>query len=141
MPETCYTPAELEECHKAYLECALWSSIVRCADAETGDTELNGDAPGLELSADFEEAFYDDLDDFLSTARVAYLIGRGESIWKPGQVGHDFWLTRNGHGAGFWDRSTYGFFDRIGRELTQLCKPYGEVDIYLDDDGHLAHDA
>lgn len=19
------------------------------------------------------------------------------------QVGHDFWLTRNGHGAGFWD--------------------------------------
>lgn len=20
------------------------------------------------------------------------------------QMGHDFWLTRNGHGVGFWDR-------------------------------------
>jgi hypothetical protein len=26
---------------------------------------------------------------------------------EPGQVGHDFWLTRNRHGAGFWDRG-YG---------------------------------
>ena len=25
------------------------------------------------------------------------------------QAGHDFWLTRNGHGTGFWDRpETYG---------------------------------
>ncbi len=22
----------------------------------------------------------------------------------PEQIGHDLWLTRNGHGAGFWDR-------------------------------------
>ena len=27
----------------------------------------------------------------------------------PSQAGHDFWLTRNHHGAGYWDRdpSTY----------------------------------
>ena len=27
-----------------------------------------------------------------------------ESGLHPDQCGHDFWLTRNGHGAGFWDR-------------------------------------
>ena len=24
--------------------------------------------------------------------------------WNAEQLGHDLWLTRNGHGAGFWDR-------------------------------------
>lgn len=140
MPETCYTPAELEECHRAYLACARWSSAI--AWTEDGEERsIQCDDSGLVLADDFEEAFYDDLDDFLSTARVAHLIGLGETIWKPGQVGHDFWLTRNGHGAGFWDRAVYGRLRRIGEELTDLCKPYGTVGLYVDDDGYLAHDA
>lgn len=24
--------------------------------------------------------------------------------YAAGQLGHDLWLTRNGHGVGFWDR-------------------------------------
>jgi len=24
--------------------------------------------------------------------------------WSDEQIGHDLWLTRGGHGAGFWDR-------------------------------------
>ena len=47
------------------------------------------------------------------------------------QIGHDFWLTRNGHGAGFWDR---GLGER-GDWLTAQCKPYGEADVYVGDDG------
>lgn len=38
------------------------------------------------------------------------------------QCGHDFALTRNGHGAGFWDR---GYGD-VGDRLTEACRPYGE---------------
>ena len=53
------------------------------------------------------------------------------------QAGHDFWLTRNGHGSGFWDR-----FDNLylgwGDVLTRVSEEYGEVYIYLGDDG-LAH--
>lgn len=45
------------------------------------------------------------------------------------QAGHDFWLTRNGHGAGFWDR---GLGDR-GDRLTAMSKPYGSVDLYTQD--------
>ena len=49
----------------------------------------------------------------------------------PGQLGHDLWLTRNHHGAGFWDRG-YG---PDGQRLTQLCKPMGTDDAYIGDDG------
>jgi hypothetical protein len=42
------------------------------------------------------------------------------------QAGHDFWLTRNGHGAGFWDRpEIYGA--EIAQELTRASKACGET--------------
>lgn len=50
------------------------------------------------------------------------------------QIGHDFTLTRNGHGAGFWDR---GLGD-IGKRLTEACKPYGEAHAYVSVDEGVA---
>lgn len=39
------------------------------------------------------------------------------AVWHSGynweQAGHDFWLTRNGHGAGFWDRGLKDIGDRL----------------------------
>jgi hypothetical protein len=46
------------------------------------------------------------------------------------QAGHDFWLTRNRHGAGFWDRG-YG---AVGDRLTAAAHAYGSVDLYAGDD-------
>ena len=43
------------------------------------------------------------------------------------QNGHDFWFTRNHHGAGFWDR---GYPDEIGDALTVAAHAFGEA--YLD---------
>lgn len=46
--------------------------------------------------------------------------------WK--QVGHDLWLTRNGHGVGFWDREEiYG--DGLCRILTAMAKAMGGHDV------------
>lgn len=48
----------------------------------------------------------------------------GDNIEK---AGHDFWLTRNGHGAGFWDRpEIYG--DEAAAELTRACEFAGSSD-------------
>jgi hypothetical protein len=47
------------------------------------------------------------------------------------QAGHDFWLTRNGHGAGFWD----GDWPETGDALTAASKEFGEVSLYVGDDG------
>ena len=51
-------------------------------------------------------------------------------IYNWAQAGHDYWLTRNGHGAGFWDRG----LGEIGDVLTKACE-YTEVHAYLGDDG------
>jgi len=49
------------------------------------------------------------------------------------QLGHDFWLSRNGHGAGFFDREN----GAKGDELQRAAKVYGSVDIYVGADGKL----
>src|SRR5208337_4573832 len=44
--------------------------------------------------------------------------------------GHDFWLTRCGHGAGYWD----GDYPTSGDGLTEASKSFGDVDLYVGDD-------
>lgn len=50
---------------------------------------------------------------------------------QPGmaQAGHDFALTRNGHGAGFWD----GGWPVYGDVLTRIARSFGEVSLYVSD--------
>jgi hypothetical protein len=57
-----------------------------------------------------------------------------EAIGEKGyeQLGHDIWLTRNGHGAGFFDHS----YDHE-KELMNAAKALREVDLYIGDDGKL----
>lgn len=46
-------------------------------------------------------------------------------------AGHDFFLTRNGHGAGFWDGDwAYG-----KDELTAIAESFGPSEPYAGDDG------
>lgn len=51
-------------------------------------------------------------------------------------AGYDFWLTRNGHGAGFWDgdwpapQATF---------LTDASEEIGSFELYLGDDGRIYH--
>jgi hypothetical protein len=51
-----------------------------------------------------------------------------------GIAGHDFWLTRNGHGAGFWDGD---WEEPIATRLTDASKAFGECNLYVGDDGKL----
>ena len=42
---------------------------------------------------------------------------------------HDFWLTRNGHGVGFWDRpEMYG--EEMAKSLTGLAQTFPNVGIF-----------
>ena len=60
---------------------------------------------------------------------------RGEQWCIAELAGHDFALTRNGTGTGFWDRG----LGEIGDMLTEECKPYGEhrVIIEVDNDDNI----
>ena len=48
------------------------------------------------------------------------------------RAGHDFWLTRNRHGAGFWDGD---WEEAVGERLTAASHAFGEIDWYIGDDG------
>ena len=112
----------------SYLEAALWSS--------TGEDEepLDDEHDLTDVSDATLEAARSDLDGFLKANHG--LITRAINNPDYGgmeQVGHDFWLTRNGHGAGFWDRG----LGELGDELTKNTKPFGGVDLYVGDDGKI----
>lgn len=50
-----------------------------------------------------------------------------------GQVGHDFWLTRNGHGAGFYD----GDYPIFGDVLGSIASTFKNIDLVLGDDNKI----
>ena len=49
-------------------------------------------------------------------------------------AGHDFWLTRAGHGAGFWDGDLP---KELGDRLTEAAGKAGNREPYIGDDGSI----
>lgn len=93
-----------------YMDAALWTNA-----------SSTGISPALEAS------MLADARKFLSKAEVMLPINEMD------RAGHDFWLTRNREGAGFWD----GFWGEDGDTLTELAQEFPEVDVYVGDDGLL----
>lgn len=47
------------------------------------------------------------------------------------ELGRDWWLTIEGHGAGYWDRG----LEEVGEKLTHECQGYSDiVSFYVDPD-------
>lgn len=99
---------------QAYKEAALWTEELLVTEGfdftEWDFTREASDAIETEVSR-FITAAADVIDDDENYA----------------QLGHDLWLTRNGHGAGFWDRGT----GAKGERLTELAKIQGEASIWI----------
>lgn len=109
---------------RSYLGTALWST----PNGETGG--MFDETHSIEDFADEAvDKAHDDIDDFVR-ANLRDLEATGAS---DSRNGHDFWLTRNRHGAGFWDRN-YG---AVGERLTEAAQGYGEQVIFEGDDGRL----
>ena len=106
-----------------YIECALWAS--------TNDEGEPLDALyGFgDLAPETREQMEQDCTDFLAYCEESNISTDG---WDDTQLGHDFWLSRNGHGAGFWDRGLPN-----GDALHAAAKTFGSCDLYVGDDGKL----
>jgi hypothetical protein len=101
------------------LECLEWT--------ETTDTGEPLDSLGFYFTESARESVKADLISFIESNQED-LDGIGY-----GQIGHDFILTRNHHGAGFWDR---GLGDR-GDRLTESAHAYGSVGAFVTDSDEL----
>ncbi len=49
-------------------------------------------------------------------------------------IAHDFWLTRNGHGCGYFD-GDYG--DTLGDTLDKACESHKKQNVWINEDGTL----
>ena len=114
----------------AYVDCVLWSLTY----GENGENNL--DDGEHELSESAKEQMLLDCADFLTycTAENINPFPDYESeLYTDYELSaYDFWLTRNGHGAGYWDRGL-----KNGKELTAAAKTFGSCDLYVGDDGEI----
>lgn len=122
---------------EAYIEAALWATIdYGHMDNETGNGPmLDANYGPDDIEADTRKQMADDCEAFwLANEADIHLYMDGLS-YGPEQVGHDFWLTREGHGAGFWDRY-YGPDEdlrAVCNRLAEAAKAYGEFGDTLND--------
>jgi len=108
----------------SYLETALWSST------DDEGEPLDSKYSITDFSKKSIEKAEKELAEFFEMAREEV----GTEAWdelEATQVAHDFWLTRNGHGAGFWD----GDYEKsVGQKLTKLSEKFPERNVFAGDD-------
>lgn len=108
-----------------YVIAALWSSV------DDEGNPLDDNYGSEDLAEETDEKVRKDCLAMITMAKNCDLLESYPDTEE--QFGHDFWLTREGHGAGFWDRG-YG---NLGERLTALCKTFGSADWYVGDDGQI----
>ena len=113
-------PADLKAFTDAVIE-ALYFTDTGEGEQPGADADLSPETR-LDLEADCRSFW----------RRFGCYVGPGSGT--PRRAGHDFWLTRNEHGAGFWDGD---WRDPYGDILTKGATCYGRFETYLGDDGHI----
>lgn len=102
----------------SYVETALWSST------EDSGEPLDKNYGREDIATETLEKMRGDCLDFLT-------LYWDDVSSDMGRAGHDFWLTRNHHGAGFWDGD---WPEELGRILTDAAHVYGGLDLYVGED-------
>jgi hypothetical protein len=131
----------------SYLETALWSSS-DWDDMDDSDnpTPFDENYDCSDFSENARTAAYDDCQRFLEALEAVdcndgrycdSLLDCADEVQGYDRIGHDFWLTRNGHGAGFWDGDYGDYGDRICDVLYATFGRYSECTLYVNCDGEI----
>jgi hypothetical protein len=127
---------KVDEFVRGYIEAMLWSTSDESNEA--GGECLNKKFTADDIDHASMDRIYADCRSFLHTAgpflNVDKYKGPGLTTLEA-MAGHDFWLTRVGHGSGFWDGDWEGEDDgRFDGPLTKAAKAFGNIDPYVGDD-------
>jgi hypothetical protein len=129
--------SELDDFTAAYAEAALWSS--NDDDGEPLDSKYGFD----DIDPDTMRKMRADCAKFQQENAADIAAGAAEGVGDSGEyssearAGHDFWLTRNGHGVGFWDGD---WPEPAATRLTDAAHAFGEVNLYVGDQGRIHSD-
>lgn len=103
-----------------YLVAAIWTEEERIEEED--------DVSGLDVSDFSEEAINKAKSDIKKFMAKAYELFLPEELARGNKIGHDIWLSRNGHGAGFFD-GDYEESDKlqsIAEDLKEVVLEYGD---------------
>lgn len=142
-----------------YIECALWCGVETYKhddDCPCHEPSENGDAYDAdlcecdpELTSDGVEVDESQLTDnarkqLTDDAAAFYADNVADlrlSTLDMGRAGHDFWLTRNRHGAGFWDEGNRGADANAAlSRLTEASHAQGDAGLLLGADAKITHE-
>mgnify|MGYP004462551343 FL=1 len=119
---------------RGYITAALWSSTGD--DGEPLDAIHAPEDLPQETRATMESdcrKFFEQCNDDLWEYKDKRAIPIDAEFTVADCAGHDFWLTRCGHGAGFWDRG----LGELGERLTVAAEKFGNGELYTGDDGKI----
>lgn len=104
-----------------YAEVAIRHAAVTLQWSATDVSEDGGEGYPVDEGGD---EYTDLVEPLIAEAVTAFVADNYEILIRadvdPAQAGHDFILTANGHGAGFWDRG----LGAAGKTLTEACRGY-----------------
>lgn len=132
---------DLERFTAAYIECALWSSTDE--SDERGGEPMDRNYSVKNFAPETLARMQADCAKFIEENRqvLDYVESTGEHGDTYAVAGHDFWLSRNHHGAGFWDgdwQTTLPATRTVaGDVLTDAAHKFGEFNLYVGDDGQV----
>lgn len=138
MQHYAFSASEVDAATDAALECLAWTTPTH---PEDGD-----DMRGYLLDSEYEYSdaaratMRETIDAFMSddtVSRLFDLLAALGTPFTPEQIGHDFILTANRHGAGFWDRDYRPRQHAALDALSDIVRPFGEIDAYVGDNDEI----
>lgn len=135
--------ADIDAMVEGYLECQLWAQLDMDHDDEGNSPMLDENYDLDDISAEYVESVRDELSDLVVAHPLAIRMYLGRTTvlanmrnrHDEAQFGHDFYLTREHHGTGFWDRG----LGELGRYLTDISHWAGSAtDLFDNGTGELS---
>lgn len=123
------TTRKVEKVLKGYVAAALWSS--NDESDESGGEPLDKNYGPKDVDEKTVTDMRNDCTRFLDDNAADIETFMSTTKRDLEHVGHDLWLTRNGHGVGFWDRGA----GEVGERLSEAAKTLGGFNLYVGDDG------
>lgn len=122
---------------RSYVGAALWSST----DDEGEPLDANFDIDDIAeitieaMRTDCEKFYTANVDAIhCDDAPLSNSFEGATAAREAAMAGHDLWLTRCGHGAGFWDGD---WPEPFASQLDSAARAFGNVDLYIGDDGKI----
>jgi hypothetical protein len=116
---------DMDEFFAGFLDAAFWTTL------DENEDVLHRRYNFSDVTATARDALYENCCEFVEEAqallRRRYWRGNSSGCSLSEGAGHDFWLTRNRDGVGFWDGD---WIEEVGEALTRLSYAYKSISLY-----------